>query len=137
MKDQYFGDVNDYRKYGLLRALQAPASLSLCVAWMLTSDDGSSDGALRGYLSQPDIWRHHDPELFDKLCSALANDRAPSVTMTESRSVLRDARYFSTLVPDNCAGRLAWGGQLVRASEGADLTFLDPDNGLQIASLPV
>ena len=29
MKDQYFGDINDYRKYGLLRALQAGSGLGL------------------------------------------------------------------------------------------------------------
>jgi len=39
VKHQYFGDVNDYRKYGLLRALQTPGTLSLAVGWMLSSDD--------------------------------------------------------------------------------------------------
>ena len=43
MKNQYFGDVNDYRKYGLLRALQGEGSLSTLVAWMLTPDDGSNE----------------------------------------------------------------------------------------------
>ena len=40
MKNQYFGDVNDYRKYGLLRVLQREANLRCVVAWMLTPDDG-------------------------------------------------------------------------------------------------
>ncbi len=44
MKNQYFGDINDYRKYGLLRSVLAASRMSLFVAWMLTEDDGSSDG---------------------------------------------------------------------------------------------
>jgi hypothetical protein len=38
MKNQYFGDINDYRKYGLLRALQSTGDGSLLVTWMLTPD---------------------------------------------------------------------------------------------------
>ena len=34
MKDQYFGDINDYRKYGILRALQSKGQRTLLVAWM-------------------------------------------------------------------------------------------------------
>jgi hypothetical protein len=44
MKHQYFGDINDYRKYGLLRALQSSSLGGLLVAWMLTPDDGGPDG---------------------------------------------------------------------------------------------
>ncbi len=57
MKNQYFGDVNDYRKYGLLRALQGDGAGGLLVAWMLTPDDGSGDGGLRSYLAGPRRWR--------------------------------------------------------------------------------
>ena len=53
MKDQYFGDVNDYLKYGLLRALQSQGDLKLLVAWMLTPNDARSDGwsRCRSYFS--------------------------------------------------------------------------------------
>jgi hypothetical protein len=44
MKNQYFGDINDYRKYGLLRILQSTGNGRLLVAWMLTPDGGSRDG---------------------------------------------------------------------------------------------
>lgn len=47
MKDQYFGDVNDYRNYGPLPALQSQGNGSLLVAWMLTLDDGGRDGGRR------------------------------------------------------------------------------------------
>ena len=67
MKDQYFGDVNDYLKYGLLRALTARSRLSLAVCWMLTPDDGRTDGRFTEYLHQPERWRAHDPDLYDAL----------------------------------------------------------------------
>ena len=35
MKDQYFGDVNDYVKYGLLRALSSEAALRVGVGRVL------------------------------------------------------------------------------------------------------
>ena len=47
MKNQHFGDISDYRKYGLLRALQSSGDGRLLVAWMLTPDDGSRDGGFR------------------------------------------------------------------------------------------
>ena len=44
MKDQYFGDINDYRNFGLLRAILRASQLRLLIAWMLTPNDGSTDG---------------------------------------------------------------------------------------------
>ncbi len=52
MEDQYFGDINDYRKYGLIRVLQAETGLRVLITWMLTPDDGRRDGELRAYLDQ-------------------------------------------------------------------------------------
>lgn len=47
MKDQYAGDINDYRKYGLLRTITESSDLSLAVCWMLTAPDGRRDGRAR------------------------------------------------------------------------------------------
>jgi hypothetical protein len=35
VKNQYFGDVNDYRKYGLLRVLTNGGEIKTFVCWML------------------------------------------------------------------------------------------------------
>ena len=55
MKNQYFGDVNDYRKYGLLRLL-AHAGLKIGVCWMLTEDGRKGarkrNGEQRRYLGE-------------------------------------------------------------------------------------
>lgn len=40
VKHQYVGDINDYRKYALLRALSAGGANRIGVCWMLTPDDG-------------------------------------------------------------------------------------------------
>ena len=45
MKHQYVGDISDYRKYVLLRALSAGGANRIGVCWMLTPDDGGADGA--------------------------------------------------------------------------------------------
>lgn len=137
MKHQYFGDVNDYRKYGLLRALQAPGGLSLSVSWMLTPDDGGSDGKFRSYLQEPGRWRHYDEPLFDHLSAALSAGGSPSVAMIEHASILPRARFFSETVPDDRRARAAWSRRLVSSAAGADLVFLDPDNGLEIPSKPI
>jgi len=39
MKNQYFGDINDYRKYGLLRGLSNKGEISTLVCWMLTENE--------------------------------------------------------------------------------------------------
>ncbi len=44
MKNQYFGDINDYRKCGLLRLLTGRGSLSTAICWMLAPNDRSPDG---------------------------------------------------------------------------------------------
>ncbi len=51
MKHQYFGDINDYRKYGLLRQLSNFGQIATSVCWMLTPDaPGNVDGQKLAYL---------------------------------------------------------------------------------------
>lgn len=136
MKHQYFGDVNDYRKYGLLRALQSGHEGNLLVAWMLTTDDGSSDGGFRKYLQEPARWAHYDPELFEGLHSLLGSKATPSVSSMERSGLLPRAAYHSAPVPDALRERETWRTDLLRAAAGVDLVFLDPDNGVEVRSKP-
>ena len=136
MKDQYFGDVNDYRKYGLLRALIRSSGLRLLVSWMLTPDDGSSDGEFRRYLQEPRSFRACDPVLFDALAE-LTSGSTRAVSLIEASGLLPRATFFRDLVPDDRLGRALFGSRLVAASADAELVFLDPDNGIEVASRPV
>jgi hypothetical protein len=136
MKDQYFGDVNDYRKYGLLRALQSTWEGSLLVAWMLTPDDRGRDGRFRSYLEAPETWAKYDPELFAGLADLLRSASRPSVSLIERSALLPRVRYHSAVVPDGGIERDAWRDDLRRRARGVDLVFLDPDNGVEVPSKP-
>lgn len=136
MKNQYFGDINDYRKYGLIRAILSASGLRILVAWMLTPDDKSTDGKFTEYLAEPEKWAHHDPELYGQLQTLMANCDKRRVELIEGTSLLPRARYFSDLVPDDAAGRAAWLESLLNRSSGFDMVFLDPDNGLEVKSKP-
>jgi hypothetical protein len=137
MKNQYFGDINDYRKYGLLRVLQAGGGGRLLVAWMLTPDDGSRDGGRRAYLRDPGAWARYDPELFTGLADLLRAAPAPAVSLIERSTLLPGTAYYAAVVPDAAAERDAWRAGLLAAARGADLVFVDPDNGIEVRSKPV
>ncbi len=136
MKDQYFGDVNDYRKYGLLRILQADSPLRMLVAWMLTPGDERSDGRLTSYLEQPGRWERFDPELYRALAGFLSDRADRGVGQIEGTDLIPSATYFSELVPDDAPGRRRWVDGLRDAAGDRDLVFLDPDNGIEVKSRP-
>ena len=136
MKDQYFGDINDYRKYGLLRALINAGRFRLLVAWMLTPDDGGSDGNFISYLEHPGKWSGYDPDLFQTIKTLLAPGHKRSVNIIEKAGVLPNADTFTHYVPDNASDRLSWFKSLCRHAQGCDFVFLDPDNGLEVKSKP-
>lgn len=136
MKDQYFGDINDYRKYGLLRCIIGASELRLLVAWMLTPDDGSADGKFVSYLKHPSKWSNHDPVLFEKIKDFLAHEQERRVSLIEDTGLLPKAEYFSAHVPDSASARSSWFWSLAEQARGNDLIFLDPDNGLEVKSKP-
>lgn len=137
MKNQYFGDINDYRKYGLLRALQSGGDLRLLVAWMLTEDDGSTDGDFRSYLQQLKRWQPYDPELLTGLSRLLQTGVPRQVSLIAGSSLLPNTSYYSALVPDARNDRRCWLEGLLLAAKGMDLVFLDPDNGIEVKSKAV
>ncbi|MHA1553313.1 MAG: hypothetical protein ACTSU0_02760, partial [Alphaproteobacteria bacterium] len=57
MKEQYLGDINDYRKYALLRALADHGRVKIGACWMLTPSDGGNDGRKRDLHEKPERWR--------------------------------------------------------------------------------
>jgi hypothetical protein len=137
MKNQYFGDINDYRKYGLLRALQSTGDGSLLVAWMLTPDDGGQDGGFRSYLEDRPILANGDLDLFVGLAELLRSPSQRSVSLIERSGLLPRTRYHTAVVPDGRSERNGWRKDLLRAASGVDLVFLDPDNGIEVPSKPV
>ena len=90
MKNQYFGDINDYLKYGLLRALIMETRLRLGVCWMLTADDGRPDGGKTRYLDQAAVWRAYEPPLFDMLQTAVRKGER-NIEAVETGRILPEA----------------------------------------------
>ena len=136
MKDQYVGDINDYRKYTLLRALSSGGANRIGVCWMLTPSDGGMDGGKLAYLQQPERHRHVDPELFDILAHASSAPERRRLATIEDSGTLPGAFYQNELLPDELASRHAFMGRCAYAFRDVDLIFFDPDNGLEVSSLP-
>ncbi len=137
MKNQYFGDVNDYRKYGLLRLLAGQGGLSTAVCWMLTPDDGRSDGRFTEYLRQPERWRAHDPALFDALGEMVARPEGRDIALAGEVDILPAARFFVRTLRDDFQSRRRYFEVFWSVAEGCDLIFFDPDNGLEVQSRPL
>lgn len=135
MKHQYVGDISDYRKYALLRALSANGTNRIGICWMLTPDDRRSDGNKLGYLTRPDEFRACDPELFDLLSSAAAAPDRRRLSQIEESGIVPSAVYVNDTLPDDLAGRLMFMKQARQMVVNTDLVFFDPDNGME-TSLP-
>jgi hypothetical protein len=134
MKVQYFGDVNDFRKYALLRTLSEVGRFRVGVCWMLTEADGSGHGDNRSYLRQPDRWRGYDPALFDALALAPATPTIDDLRRVENEALIPDATFFNDFTPDGLAERGAYHQACMNAFKTCELTFFDPDNGLEVKS---
>lgn len=133
MQNRYAGDIGDYIKLGLLRALSPGRSLG--VAWYLYPNEShNADGRHVSYLADPNFWRSLDPDLFDALSGVVQSGR--SVGAIESSAVL-SAQFHSEhalRAPSDKithdAFRQGWFCRLSAALSSCDLVFADPDNGL-------
>ncbi len=136
MQDRYAGDVGDFGKLALLRALTPGRRLG--IGWYRPDalGEANNDGRHLGYLERPKRFRHLDPEVFDGL-SALARAiqqgrTSRSVASLEELLLLpQDTLFHRQLCPAVAVDRRAWAAEMRRTLDGADLVFLDPDNGLE------
>lgn len=134
MKDQYVGDINDYAKYALCRALIADGDQRVGVWWMRTPNDGRSDGALTSYLGRGD-WSRLDPKLFAVMRSLVEGDRR-SLGHVEETRVLPGATFWSAPVPLVPRERRADFARMLGRFRDRDLVLFDPDMGMEVVSVP-
>ncbi len=132
MKDQYAGDVNDFAKYQLLRVCSAHFD-QIVIAWMLTEADGRSDGVHTRYLDDPRKGTA-DPELFETLRGLVATEER-SVAAIEASAALPGHIFHSTPMPREEEERTAYFSALAELADPGSLLFLDPDNGIEVASI--
>ncbi len=137
MKNQYIGDINDFRKYGLLRILSREGKLKIGVCWMLTDSDASRDGNALGYLAKPQRWKMFDPALFDALKAAVILDKERTVGRIKNAQILPRAKFYPQLLQANLGKRDQYFQKVFKVFAGCDLLFFDPDNGLEVKSVPM
>ena len=135
MQNRYVGDIGDFAKYGLLRAIAGEKRLG--VAWYLNPDSGpEGDGRHTPYLEEPETWRPLDPELFDAM-KAMVDGDTRSVQAVEKSGVLNGAVFASRRLDVTALRvkrrehwRRQWFEEVERRLCACRLIFADPDNGL-------
>ncbi len=130
MQDQFFGDINDYHKYGLLRCL-CEVKLCVGVCWMYTPRDDSGQGGKVDYLNELREHRHRDPRLFDFLKDrVVSGHRAVRQLEEASKTMLPGAKFFSETLPKAAVDRKGYFDRASAAFRAADVIFFDPDIGI-------
>ena len=139
MKNQYFGDVGDYGKYGLLKFL-AEHDVKIAVNWYLTEDDDRpGDGKFTKYLEKEEEYSKYDQDLFATLKSMLLpKPGIRDVEEFELKKTIPGAIYYHEMlnmhdrksISDRKAHRNEWHKKALDSCKNVDLVFLDPDNGL-------
>ena len=142
MQDRYVGDIGDYVKLALLRALSGfvdgcvDPQTRLGVAWWLTPDERHNrDGRHITYLKDSKKWRRYDPAVFDHL-GKIVDQGIRNIEQLQTPKLLPGAAFFSEEIPHSptirrrAEERDGWVRRALTVLEQCDLVFLDPDNGL-------
>ena len=145
MKNQYFGDVGDFGKYGLLKAIK-DNNLKIGVNWYLTKDDEKTDGKHINYLNKPEF-RICDSVLCSFLHNSIFENRR-SVKEIYSYKEFENYIFYDEVIDLEHINALSERGRLERQRlrnewflsstkklKEADIVFCDPDNGLETRSL--
>lgn len=132
MQDRYAGDVGDFVKLGLLRALCPGRQLG--VAWYRYPDEShNGDGRHITYLEQPERYEHLDPILFQHLRNITKEARSiNSLLPVLGPAISSDESVDSSLISprERRNWRSAWFKRVTERLSSCDLVFADPDNGI-------
>jgi hypothetical protein len=154
MQHRYVGDVGDFGKFGLLRILSGwdgEPLLKLRVVWYLYPDEGhNADGKHVDYLQRKDrAFRDCDELLYDKLHALLFDDLGMIETNRHTSTIegsdifpkgtvfySQPLAYLNGLpISARLNMRNEWFSDALTKTADADLIFLDPDNGIECASV--
>jgi hypothetical protein len=133
MQDRYAGDVGDFGKFAVLRAVAPGRKLGVC--WYRCSGAGedNNDGRHVDYLRRPERYRALDPIAFDAMARVVASRR--SLRALEDAALLPGARYHGAEIPSDKRRRREWFRELDAAVADCDLVFTDADNGFEWSQL--
>lgn len=160
MQNRYVGDIGDFGKYGLLKALCLSSgtddgpTLSLGVVWYLTPDEShNADGKHVRYLDpstrNQEDYRICDPPLYDTLSKIVLAERRNVKSIREHRVLPPQTVYYEVqLAFDGISGpgpgpreqrrafRGKWAQDAFDLTVGCDIVFVDPDKGLETRVRP-
>lgn len=132
MQDRYAGDVGDFVKLGLLRALSPGHQLG--IVWYRYPDEShNGDGRHTTYLDQPHRYEHLDPILFSHLRNITKEARSINSLLPVLEGVVSSDEVVdtSTISPrERRDWRNAWFKRVMDQLSNCDLVFADPDNGI-------
>jgi hypothetical protein len=153
MQDRYVPDLGDYSKFGVIRALARPGAadgLRVGLVWYRVDlGEQNADGRHVGYLdldgAARERYRAPDPDVYDRM-RAIRRAGLRSVTAYRLREVAGPAgrvRHAEDLLDldglptpaARAAARAAWLDRALAVVDDAELVVLDPDNGLEVASV--
>lgn len=131
LQDRYAGDVGDFVKLGLLRALSPGRRLG--VAWYRFPDEGhNTDGRHVGYLKRAEL-RALDPVLLDHLQRVTLAQRsiASLLPVLEGAASFDDGLDMGAVaIPHRRDWRQQWFARVLDRLKDCDIVFADPDNGI-------
>lgn len=132
MQDRYAGDVGDFVKLGLLRALAPGHRLGL--AWYRYPDEAhNKDGRHLSYLDDPDALAALDPELFLHLRDVVLKNRSIHSLLPMLDGAISSDESICTRAlkaKERAGHRSAWFARVLNRLAGCDIVFADPDNGI-------
>jgi hypothetical protein len=149
MQDRYVGDVGDFAKYTLLRALAgvpSPTPIQLAVVWCWFPDEShNNDGRHVSYLRSAEFAKL-DSDLHTVLNDIVKSGRRSVSAIASSGTLPLETVFYDAPVSllnsiafppkDRVRHRCAWLSTCLKSTAGCDLVFFDPDNGLEVASVP-
>ena len=138
MQNRYTGDIGDFGKLGLLRALQL-TGLTIGVNWYLTPDEQHNhDGRHVGYLEN-ECYRSCDAQLWTEL-KHIVQSEARMIQALQNDNILKAVYYTEQLdfseknKAERKSLRAKWHEDALNVLCDQDVVFLDPDNGLLVPS---
>lgn len=157
MQNRYIGDLGDFGKYALLKALclgnNKGRTLNLGVIWYLVPDEShNEDGKHIRYLQETPSniqrFRNLDPLLYDTLGKIVNKGERNIKSIKENRILPSNTIFYEEPLtfkgmPNNSPRarqarqeyRDKWVHNAMEATKGCDIIFVDPDNGLKVKSV--
>ena len=133
MQNRYTGDIGDFAKLGLLRALQT-AGLTIGVNWYLVPDEShNDDGRFTEYQKKAE-YQCCDETLCQEL-KRIVDSKDRRVKRMQNERILKASFYdkpldFSDMTkPERITKRNSWHAEALKTLSGADLVFADPITG--------